>query len=296
MTPRRVYTIPLPNKPPLQLGARTLVMGILNITPDSFADGGLHFDVDRAVEAGVRMAADGADIIDVGGESTRPGADPLPEGEELRRVLPVVTRLARETRIPISIDTYKARVAREALECGATIINDISGLQYDPELGRVAASSGAALILMHTRGRSSGMYDLAVYEDAAAEVARELAEAIARAVRAGVSRDAIIVDPGLGFAKRAEHSYDVLAGLDTLAALDRPILSGPSRKSFLKAALGEREPSAREWGTAAAVTASVLLGAHIVRVHGVREMVDVVRVADRIRAGAQANSRAPNRR
>jgi len=271
-------------------------MGIVNVTPDSFADGGMHFDVDRAVEAGVRMAADGADIIDVGGESTRPGADPLPEGEELRRVLPVVERLAREIRIPISIDTYKARIAREALECGATIINDISGLQYDPDLGRVAASSGAALILMHTRGRSSGMYDLAVYEDAAAEVARELAEAIARAVRAGVSRDAIIVDPGLGFAKRAEHSYDVLAGLDTLAALDRPILSGPSRKSFLKAALGEREPSEREWGTAAAVTASVLLGAHIVRVHGVREMVDVVRVADRIRAGAQVNSRAPNRR
>lgn len=296
MTPRHVYTIPLPNKPPLHLGTRTLVMGIVNVTPDSFADGGMHFDVDRAVEAGVRMAADGADIIDVGGESTRPGADPLPEGEELRRVLPVVERLAREIRIPISIDTYKARIAREALECGATIINDISGLQYDPELGRVAASSGAALILMHTRGRSSGMYDLAVYEDAAAEVARELAEAIARAVRAGVSRDAIIVDPGLGFAKRAEHSYDVLAGLDTLAALDRPILSGPSRKSFLKAALGEREPSEREWGTAAAVTASVLLGAHIVRVHGVREMVDVVRVADRIRAGAQANSRAPNRR
>lgn len=296
MTPRHVYTIPLPNKPPLHLGTRTLVMGIVNVTPDSFADGGMHFDVDRAVEAGVRMAADGADIIDVGGESTRPGADPLPEGEELRRVLPVVERLAREIRIPISIDTYKARIAREALECGATIINDISGLQYDPDLGRVAASSGAALILMHTRGRSSGMYDLAVYEDAAAEVARELAEAIARAVRAGVSRDAIIVDPGLGFAKRAEHSYDVLAGLDTLAALDRPILSGPSRKSFLKAALGEREPSEREWGTAAAVTASVLLGAHIVRVHGVREMVDVVRVADRIRAGAQVNSRAPNRR
>ena len=257
------------------------VMGILNITPDSFADGGVLFDdVDRAVEAGVRMAADGADIIDIGGESTRPGAERLPEKEELRRVLPVVERLARRVQIPISIDTYKARVARAALDRGATIINDISGLQYDPALGEVAAESGAALILMHTRGRSSGMYDLAVYDDAAQDVARELEQAIARAARAGVSRDAIIVDPGLGFAKRAEHSYDVLARLDTLAALDRPILSGPSRKSFLKAALGEREPSAREWGTAAAVAASVLLGAHIVRVHGVREMVDVVRVAD----------------
>ena len=287
MNPRRSYSIPLPGQRPLQLGARTLVMGILNITPDSFADGGVHFDdVDRAVEAGVRMSAEGADIIDIGGESTRPGADPLPEKEELRRVLPVVERLAPQIQIPISIDTYKARVAREALNRGATIINDISGLQYDPKLGAVAAASGAGLILMHTRGRSSGMYDLAVYEDAAQDVTRELAEAIARAERAGVSRDAIIVDPGLGFAKRAEHSYEVLARLDTLTSLDRPILSGPSRKSFLKAALGERDPSDREWGSAAAVAASVLLGAHIVRVHGVREMVDVVRVADRILAAA----------
>jgi dihydropteroate synthase len=293
MNPRHLYTIPLPGKPPLQLGARTFVMGILNITPDSFADGGVFFDdVDRAVEAGVRMAAEGADIIDIGGESTRPGADPLPAKEELRRVLPVLERLAPQVAVPISIDTYKARVAREALSRGATIVNDISGLQYDPTLGEVTAASGAALILMHTRGRSSGMYDLAVYRDTAQEVARELAEAIDRAVRAGVSREAVIVDPGLGFAKRAEHSYEMLAELGALTPLDRPILSGPSRKSFLKAALGERESSAREWGSAAAVAASVLFGAHIVRVHGVREMVDVVRVADRIRAAARAN--APN--
>ena len=270
-------------------------MGILNVTPDSFADGGAHDDVERAVDAGLRMVADGADIIDIGGESTRPGADPLPEVEELRRVMPVLARLASQAGVPISIETYKARVAREAIDCGATIINDISGLLYDPELGEVAAASGAALILMHTRGRSNGMYDLAVYEDAARDVARELEEAVARAVRSGVKRDAIIIDPGLGFAKKAEHSYDVLARLDTLAALDRPILSGPSRKSFLKAALGEREPSEREWGTAAAVAASVLFGAHIVRVHGVREMVDVIRVSDRIRGSAQANSSAPNR-
>jgi dihydropteroate synthase len=286
MIPRRHYTIPLPARPPLQLGARTLVMGILNVTPDSFADGGVHFDVDSAVEAGIRMAADGADIIDIGGESTRPGAGSLPEDEELRRVLPVVERLARQVQLPLSIDTYKARVARAAIERGATIINDISGLQYDAELGEVAAATGAALILMHTRGRSSGMYDLAVYEDVARDVARELAEAIDRATRAGVSRESIVVDPGLGFAKRAEHSYHVLARLDTLTTLDRPILSGPSRKSFLKDALGDREPAAREWGTAAAVTASVLSGAHIVRVHGVRAMVDVVRVADRIRTAA----------
>jgi dihydropteroate synthase len=281
----------------LDLGPRTLVMGILNITPDSFADGGVLFDdVDRAVEAGVRLAAEGADIIDIGGESTRPGAGPVSEKEELRRVLPVVERLATRIQIPISIDTYKARVARMAIDRGATIVNDVSGLLYDSRLGEVAAAAGAAVILMHTRGRSRGMYDRAVYEDAAKDVVRELGDAMDRAVRAGVSRDAIIVDPGLGFAKRAEHSYDVLAGIERLAVLDRPILSGPSRKSFLKAALGERGPSAREWGTAAAVTASVLLGAHIVRVHGVAAMVDVVRVADRVRQSAVLNSRAPNSR
>ncbi len=179
-------------------------MGILNITPDSFADGGVLFDdVERAVEAGVRIAAAGADIIDVGGESTRPGAAQVTEKEELRRVLPVVERLAKRVPIPISIDTYKARVARAAVERGATIINDISGLLYDPRLGAVAAATGAALVLMHTRGRSKGMYDLAVYQDPAQDVARELGEAVERAVRAGVSRDALILDPGLGFAKRA---------------------------------------------------------------------------------------------
>jgi dihydropteroate synthase len=286
MNPRRLYSIPLPGRPPLQLGARTLVMGILNVTPDSFADGGLHFDVDRALDAGIRMVEEGADIVDVGGESTRPGAEPLPEAEELQRVLPVVERLAARVDVPISIDTYKASVARAAVAAGATVINDISGLQYEPEVGTVAAGTGAALILMHTRGRSRGMYDLAVYDDPAADVARELEQAIARATRAGVSRDAIVIDPGFGFAKRAEHSYEILARLDTFVSLDRPILAGPSRKSFIAAALGDRAPSEREWGSAAAVAASVLLGAHIVRVHGVRAMVDVVRVADLIRNAA----------
>jgi dihydropteroate synthase len=284
MNPRPLFSIPLPNRAPLELGARTLVMGILNVTPDSFADGGLHFDSERAIEAGLRMVDDGADIIDVGGESTRPGAEALPEAEELRRVIPVIERLSARVPVPISIDTYKARVAREAVAAGASIVNDISGLQFDPELGHAAAESGAALILMHTRGRSSGMYERAQYEDVAAEVAAELGEAIARATGAGVARDALILDPGIGFAKKAEHSVEMLARLDTFQALDRPILSGPSRKSFLKSALGEREAVEREWGTAAAVAASILLGAHIVRVHGVRAMVDVARVADLIRA------------
>jgi dihydropteroate synthase len=283
MIPRLSFTVPLPSREPLHLGARTLLMGILNVTPDSFADGGLHFDVNRAVEAGLRMVDDGADIIDVGGESTRPGAARLDEGEEMRRVLPVIERLAARVKHPISIDTYKASVARAAIGAGATIVNDISGLQYDHNLAGVVAETGAAVVLMHTRGRSDEMYALAKYEDVAAEVTRELSEAIGRATRAGVRAESIIVDPGLGFAKKAVHSIDVLAHLDTVAQLGRPILSGPSRKSFLKYALGEREPSEREWGTAAAVAASVLLGAHIVRVHGIKAMADVVKVADLVR-------------
>ena len=282
MTPRHRFTIPLPGRAPLALGERTLVMGILNITPDSFADGGLHFELERAVAAGLRMVADGADIIDVGGESTRPGADTMPASEELRRVLPVIERLVREVPVPISIDTCKGVVAREACARGATIVNDISGLLFDGTLGAAIADAGAAAILMHNRGRSRDMYKEAVYVDVADEIARELQAAIDRAVEAGVPRDRIILDPGLGFAKRAEHSYEALAHLDRLAALGRPILSGPSRKSFLKQAIGERLPAGRDWGTAAAVTASVVLGAHIVRVHAVREMVDVVRVADRL--------------
>jgi dihydropteroate synthase len=273
------------------LGARTLVMGIVNVTPDSFADGGLRFDPGRAVADALKMIEDGADLLDVGGESTRPGAEPLPLDEELRRVLPVIERLGPQSTVPISIDTYKAEVAREALARGAVIVNDISGLQYDGSLARVAAESNAALVLMHNRGRSREIYREATYRDVLGEVQQELGEAIARATAAGVTREAIVVDPGIGFAKRAEHSFDLLAGLGQLASLDRPVLVGPSRKSFLKQALGDRTPSEREWGTAAAVTAAVLAGAHIVRVHGVREMADVVRVADRIRAAADGHSK-----
>jgi dihydropteroate synthase len=258
-------------------------MGILNVTPDSFADGGRFDSVDAAVEAGVRMVEDGADIIDVGGESTRPGAAPLPEQDELDRVIPVIERLAARVTVPISIDTYKARVARDAVAAGAVIVNDVSGLQYDTALGGVVASSGAAVVLMHTRGRSTEMYERAEYTAVLDDVSRELAEAMRRAETAGVPRESIIVDPGIGFAKRAAHSFEIVAGLDALTGLDRPILSGPSRKSFLKAAIGDAPPDAREWATAAVVAASVVFGAHIVRVHGVRAMVDVVRTADLIR-------------
>jgi dihydropteroate synthase len=257
-------------------------MGVVNVTPDSFSDGGVRFDPGRAVDDAQRMAAEGADIIDVGGESTRPGAADLPVDEELRRVLPVVERLAAAG-FTVSIDTYKAAVAREAVARGAVMINDISGLLFEPGLGRVVAEARAAVVLMHNRGRSRDMYKDAVYANVGEEVRSELDASIARALDAGVSRDAIIIDPGLGFAKRAEHSFAALASLDVLRSLDRPILCGPSRKSFLTAAIGKKDPSDREWATAAAVTASVLLGAHIVRVHRVVEMVDVVRVADTIR-------------
>jgi dihydropteroate synthase len=259
-------------------------MGILNVTPDSFADGGVHFDRHRAIDAGRRMADEGADIIDVGGESTRPGSDPVSADEEKERVLPVVEALASGLTVPISIDTYKAEVADAAFDAGASIVNDISGLVYDPALGSLAARRAMPIVLMHTRGRSADMYREAVYADAAAEVADELGQRVAYAVSCGIPREQIVIDPGLGFAKRSEHSYATLARLDRLAVLDVPILVGASRKSFLRDTLGDVPPAEREWGTAAAVAAAILLGAHIVRVHGVKAMVDVVRVADRIRA------------
>jgi dihydropteroate synthase len=286
MIPRQRFSIPLPGRPPLQLGERTLAMGIINVTPDSFANTNKPIDPEQAIADGLQMIADGADVLDIGGESTRPGADPVPADEELRRVLPVVEALAADGRVPISIDTYKAAVARRAIACGATIVNDVSGLQYDAELASVVASSGAALVLMHNRGRSKTMYREAVYDDVCAEIAADLQAAIGRAEAGGVRREAIILDPGFGFAKRAEHTWTSLAGLETFAVLGRPILAGPSRKSFLKEAIGDRPPADRDVATAAAVAASVLLGAHMVRVHNVRDMVDAIRVADRIRAAA----------
>jgi len=259
-------------------------MGILNVTPDSFAERGARLDPAAAADEGVRMEADGADLIDVGGESTRPGAEPVGADEELARVLPVIRALHGRVRVPISIDTYKAGVARAALAAGAAIVNDVSGLKYDPALAGVVAASGAALVLMHTRGRPQTMMAEAVYDDVVREIAAELRGSLASASAAGVGIERIIVDPGIGFAKRPAHSYGVLARLAELAAeLERPLLVGASRKSFLRAAVDDRPAPERDWGTAAAVTAAVLAGAHIVRVHAVAEMAQVVRVAEEIR-------------
>jgi dihydropteroate synthase len=280
---RGLFTVPLPTGA-LHLGVRCLVMGILNVTPDSFGETESRLNPGRAVDAALGMEAQGADLIDVGGESTRPGADPLSAAEELARVLPVLQRLAGRLHVPISIDTYKADVARAALDAGASLVNDVSGLRYDPELARVAADRGAGLVLMHTRGRPKTMYADAVYDDVVSEVVAELKASIAAAVEVGIPPARIVVDPGIGFAKRQEHSYGVLARLSEVAAdLGRPVLIGPSRKSFMRDALNGRPAAERDWGTAAAVTAAVLAGAHIVRVHAVAEMVQVVRVAEEIR-------------
>jgi dihydropteroate synthase len=284
MHPRRRFTLPLPAGRSLALGERTLVMGIINVTPDSFSDGGVLLDAERAVDAGVRMEAEGADFLDVGGESTRPGAQALSEAEERGRVLPVIEALLKRVSIPVSVDTYKAGVADAALSAGASMVNDISGLRYDPALGPVVARHGAPLVLMHTRGRSHDMYQHASYHDLVGEVLDELRESLAFAIGAGVARDHLLIDPGLGFAKEAPHSYEVLARLSEFSELGRPILVGASRKSFLAKAVGRTVAAQeRDWATSAAVAACVLAGAHIVRVHAVAPMVQVVRVTDEIR-------------
>jgi dihydropteroate synthase len=275
----------MPGGRTLALGQRTLVMGVLNVTPDSFSDGGRLLDPARAVEAGLRMVDEGADLLDVGGESTRPGARPLDADEERRRVLPVVEALAARAGVPVSIDTYKAAIADAALAAGASLVNDISGLRYEPDLAAVAARHGVPLVLMHTRGRSVDMYRQAVYHDVVGEVLDELRESMAFAVGAGVSRESLLVDPGLGFAKEPAHSFELTARLAELADLGRPVVVGPSRKGFLARPLaGPEVPAAqRDWLTAAAVTAAVLAGAHVVRVHAVAAMTQVARVADEIR-------------
>jgi dihydropteroate synthase len=260
-------------------------MGVINVTPDSFSDGGRALDPARALDIAQAMAAAGADLLDIGAESTRPGASPVDAAEELARVLPVIKAIAARVSLPISIDTYKAAVAAAALDAGAAIVNDISGFEYDAALGPLVAARGVPAILMHTRGRPQDMYAHADYDDVVGEVIADLQRSVTRAEEYGVRRQRLIVDPGLGFAKRAQQSLQVLAGLDRLADLGLPILIGPSRKSFLAAATGPLAAEDRDWATAAAVTAAVLAGAHIVRVHAVERMIHVVRVADVLRAG-----------
>ena len=287
--PRRSFTVPIPGRAPLVLGPRTLVMGVINVTPDYFSDGGRAIDPLHARDIAQAMEAAGADILDIGGESTRPGAEPVGAAEELARVVPALQAIAPSVAIPISIDSYKAAVAAAALDEGAAIVNDISGFGFDPQLGALVASRGAAAILMHARGNFETMHERTDYGDVVAEVIVELQEALKRAADCGVERTQLIIDPGLGFSKRAAHSFAVLAGLTAIAEMGLPILIGPSRKSFLASATGPLSPEDRDWATAAAITASVLAGAHIVRVHNVEKMVHVVRVADRLRLANAAS-------
>lgn len=274
--------MPLAGGRSLALGERTLVMAVINITPDSFAETTPSTDPARALDKALEAEAAGADLLDLGAESTRPGSAAVDAREERERLLPALRSIVATVRVPVSVDTRKAEVARAALDEGAALVNDISGLGYDAALGRVVAAAGAGLVLMHMRGTPADMYGQAIYGDVAADVATELAAGIRRALDAGVPRDAIVLDPGIGFAKRAEHSYEMLARLGELAQLRRPLLVGTSRKSFLQVAIGETPPPRRDWATAASVAAAVLSGAHIVRVHAVREMLQVVRVADEI--------------
>lgn len=281
--PRRSFSVSVPGRAPLVLGPRTLLMGVINVTPDSFSDGGKALEPARALDIALAMEAAGADIIDIGAESTRPGARPVPATDEIARALPVLKAIAPRVKVPISIDTYKAAMARVALDEGATMVNDISAFGYDPELAPLVAARGVPAVVMHTRGRPDDMYAHADYGDVVGDVINDLQRSISHAHGLGVRFEQLIVDPGLGFAKRAQQSMAALVGLERLAELGLPILVGPSRKSFLAAATGPLQTEQRDWPTAAAVTAAVLGGAHIIRVHAVEKMIHVTRVADAVR-------------
>jgi len=283
MIRRKLFRLKLPSRT-LVLGERTLVMGVLNVTPDSFSDGGKFFRLADAVKAALAMERAGADILDIGAESTRPGSTGISAEEELERLLPVLAALRGRLKIPVSIDTQKARVAEMTIGAGAAMLNDISGLRHDPKLAEVAARFGVPLILMHMRGTPRTMQKKPWAKDVIKDVTTGLRESVAIARRAGVHPTQIFLDPGIGFGKSFEQNYELLAKLPALARLGYPLAVGTSRKGFLGATLarnGKPLPAdERIWGTAATVAASILQGAHIVRVHDVEEMVQVARVTD----------------
>jgi dihydropteroate synthase len=284
---RKQFRLRLPSRT-LVLGERTVVMGVLNVTPDSFSDGGAFLDSQAAVARALELERDGADILDIGGESTRPTALPVSAREELSRILPLFEALRGKLRIPISVDTQKSEVAEAALAAGAEIVNDISALRTDPRLAGVARQAGAPVILMHMRGTPRTMQRGPFARNVVRDVMSGLREALARARRAGLAKSQILLDPGIGFGKSHEQNFGILARLPEFARLGCPIVIGTSRKGFLGKALAKPgepplPPGERLLGTAATVTASILGGAHIVRVHDVAEIARVVRVADAIR-------------
>jgi len=259
-------------------------MGVINVTPDSFSDGGLYFQKEKAIEHGLRLAQDGADIIDVGGESTKPFSEEVPLQEELDRVVPVVEALGRALKVPISIDTCKAEVARQALRAGASIINDISALRFDPEIISVAAEAGIPVILMHMQGTPGNMQKNPYYQNLVPEILDFLRLAVDRAVSGGIKNDMIIVDPGIGFGKTVEHNLEIIRELGQFCVLGRPVLLGTSNKTFIGRLLN-KEPHERDTGTMATIAAGVLNGADIVRVHNVKKAVETVRIVDAIKTG-----------
>lgn len=267
----------------LHVGDRTLIMGVLNVTPDSFSDGGSYEDPDRAFARAVELEEQGADLIDVGAESTRPGSVRVSEAEELRRLIPVLKRLRNQLAIPVCVDTYKAAVAAKALEYDAEIINDPSGLTLDAQIARTAANANAGLIINHMRGTPETWAKLPPLKDVIGTIGKDLDAAISRARHSGVERERIVVDPGIGFGKRREQNAEILARIYEFEPLDRPLLIGASRKQFLAQSTAE----GTEFATAAAVTAAILGGAHIVRVHDVKAMLSVVQVADAIAAAGE---------
>jgi dihydropteroate synthase len=283
MTGRRKFRLRLPRRT-LALGERTLLMGVVNVTPDSFSDGGLYLETGAAVEHALALEQAGADILDIGGESTRPGAKPTPPEEELGRVLPVLERLRGRVKIPISIDTRRAEVAEMAARSGAEMINDVTALRDDPEMADVAQRHKLPVILMHMRGTPQTMQEQPFARNVLRDVSAGLEAAIGRAVDGGLERSQLLIDPGIGFGKSFRQNFELLARLWEFEGLGLPVVVGPSRKMFVGKALGGAAAGDRVWGTAATVTAAVLGGAHIVRVHDVGEMAQVVKVADEMLA------------
>ena len=277
---RQPYKLRLP-RTDIELGHRTAVMGILNVTPDSFSDGGQYFSRERAIARGTEIEQLGADVIDIGGESSRPGSHPVPEDEEMRRVLPVIEALATVLKIPISIDTYRASVARRAIEAGAQIINDVSAFRFDDNMARVAAENRTGVALMHSRGTRETLHAQGPMKDPVGEVREGLLAAVEKALGAGISADAIVIDPGIGFGKAAEESVAVLKSLNVFSRLGYPLLIGTSRKSFIRRIAAE-SLEAPDWGTAATVVAAIVNGAHMVRVHDVRQARVLADVTDRL--------------
>jgi dihydropteroate synthase len=278
---RHEHTWELPRNA-IHLGKRTAIMGILNVTPDSFSDAGQYFDLEKAVARGLEMEQEGADIIDIGGESSRPGSEAVPEEEEVRRALPVIERLARVIKIPISIDTYRANVARRALEAGAQVVNDISAFRFDERMPEVVREHRAGVVLMHSRGARETLHKQGRMSDPIGEISGNLAQSAEQAVSAGIPAEAIAVDPGIGFGKSAEESVAILKSLNVFSKIRYPVLVGTSRKSFIRLMTSNNIEEARIWGTAATVVAAIMNGAHIVRVHDVRQTRVLADVSDRL--------------